>query len=134
MALHISKVAFGCPSIAFLADRLLTRAANGETTITTRYRPKRADEMADGSLYWIIKHHLVARSPILGFADGEVGRTLIRLDDRLVPVRPAPRRAHQGWRYLDDDAVPRDILDGDADDFAALPTSLAMALSALALI
>jgi hypothetical protein len=134
MPLHISKVAFGNSSVESLAAALAGRGVDGEATITTRYRPKRAEEMVGGSLFWIIKHHLVARSPILGFADGEAGRTIIRLSDRLIPIRAIPRRAHQGWRYIEDDAAPRDLGGAESDEIAALPTRLAMELSALALI
>ena len=38
---------------------------------------------------------------VIGFGQTDNGaRTLIRLDAELVPVKPQPRRAHQGWRYL----------------------------------
>ena len=134
MPLHITKVAFGCATVDILDQRLVGRAANGETTVSTRYRPKRADEIKGGSLYWIIKHHLVARSPILGFADDEGGRTIIRVSDRLIPVRAMPRRAHQGWRYLNGEDVPTDLGGSEADELAALPPQLVLALSALALI
>jgi len=134
MPLNITKVAFACPSVDALAERLAQRGTDGVATITTRYRPKRADEITGGSLYWIIKHHLVARSPILGFADVEGGRTGIRLADRLILVRSIPRRAHQGWRYLESAHVPTDLGGAEADELAALPPSLAMELAALALI
>ncbi len=38
---------------------------------------------------------------------------LILLDKVLVPVRPVPRRAFQGWRYLDATDAPPDL--GRAD-------------------
>ena len=134
MPLHITKVAFGCASVDILADRLGARALGGETTVSTRYRPKRAEEIVGGSLFWIIKHHLVARSPILGFADDDGGRTIIRVSDRLIPVRAIPRRAHQGWRYLDGGEAPLDLGDPESDELAALPAGLALELAALALI
>jgi len=49
-----------------------------------------------------------------------------------VPVRPQPRRAHQGWRYLPGEDAPGDLLDGD--DVGMLPPELARALAVLALI
>lgn len=134
MPLHITKVAFGCASVDILADRLEARGAGGESTVTTRYRPKRADEMTGGSLFWIIKHHLVARSPILGFEDVEGGRTIIRVADRLIPVRALPRRAHQGWRYLDDGYAPVDLSGSETDELAGMPPRLVLELSALALL
>ena len=133
MALHITKVAFGGPSGEFLAARLSYRAAGGETTVTTRYKPKRADELVGGSLFWILKHQLVARSPILGFAETAEGRCIIRIADRLVPVSAYPKRAHQGWRYLVGDDAPRDLGDGVAE-LGDMPPAMIRELAALALL
>lgn len=131
--LHISKVAVGCASFEALQRRQQARLADGVVPIVTRFRPKRADELIGGSIYWIVKHRLIARQAIIGFADAEDRRTLIRLDPRLVPIKAVPKRAHQGWRYLADADAPRDF-DGDDDDLGRLPPTLAMKLSALALI
>ncbi len=133
MALHITKVAFGCPSVEFLADRLNERAGGGETTVTTRYKPKRADELIGGSLYWILKHQLVARSPILGFAESAEGRCVIRVATPLVPVALYPKRAHQGWRYLIGADAPRDLADGVAE-LGDMPPGMIRELAALALL
>jgi hypothetical protein len=130
--LHITKVAVGCTDADVLRARLLSRADGNETFITTRYRPTRHAELIGGSLYWIIKHQLVARSRILGFEEQE-GRWLIRLAADLVPVRVRPKRAHQGWRYLKAADVPVD-LDGAADDVAVLPPRLMGELAALGLL
>jgi hypothetical protein len=131
--LHITKVAFGCSSLDVLAERLDSRATAGETTVSTRFRPKRADELVGGSLFWIIKHQLVARQTIVGFAECAEGRCVIRVAAGLVPVRAYPKRAHQGWRYLSGDDAPPDLRDGDVD-LGALPPRLISELSALALI
>jgi hypothetical protein len=131
--LHLSKVAVGCASFEALRQRIESRAGDGMVAITTRFRPKRADELVGGSLYWIVKHRIIARQTILGFADGEDRRTLIRLDATLVAVRAYPKRAHQGWRYLGGADVPEDFDSGDAD-IGALPPALVGELSALALI
>jgi hypothetical protein len=64
-------------------------------------RPKRADELIGGSLHWIVKHRIVARQEILRIADRSDGRIDIVCSDQLVLLPPAPRRAHQGWRYLE---------------------------------
>ena len=130
--LHLTKVAFGCDDVDILRDRLVGRAEGGETFITTRYRPTRHGELVGGSLFWILKHQLVARSEILRFDEVE-GRCAIRLAAELVPVRIRPKRAHQGWRYLTGADAPAD-LDGAVDDLAALPPSLVSALAALALV
>lgn len=133
MALHLTRIAFGCNDVGVLAARLDGRACGGETSVTTRFRPKRADELVGGSLYWIIKHQLVARQTILGFAESDEGRCVIRLAADLVPVRVQPRRAHQGWRYLPGEDAPADLADGVAD-LGGMPSAMISELAALALI
>ncbi len=134
MPLHITKVAFGATSVDHLAERLAARAVAGPVFLTTRYLPKRHEEIAgQGSLFWIIKHHLVARSAILGFGEAEGGKTAILIEPRAIRVEARPRRAHQGWRYLEDADAPRDLGDGVAG-MDALPPALAGELAALALI
>ncbi len=130
--LHITRIAFACDSYAVLADRVSSRAVDGKVYLTTRYRPKRHEELVGGSLYWILKHRLVARSEILGFEDAEGGRTAIILSDKLVPVVPAPRRAHQGWRYLAAADAPADFGDTTGDG-EALPPELTEQLAEIGL-
>lgn len=132
-SLNISKVAVGCASIEALRERQQGRLRDGIVPVTTRFRPKRADELVGGSLYWIIRHRLVVRQTIIGFADGDDRRTIILLDPALVPVRAVPKRAHQGWRYLSEEDAPRDF-DGEDSDLAELPPSMAIKLAALGLI
>lgn len=132
--LHISKVAVGCGSVEALRRRQENRVQNGVVPIATRYRPRRADELVGGSIYWIVKHRLAARQTILGFEESETDRrTIIRLAPELVTVRAQPRRAHQGWRYLAPADAPPD-LGGAGDGLAALPEPLAERLALLALI
>jgi hypothetical protein len=134
MALHITKVAVGCSDVDYLRDRMAERAENGASPIFTRYRPTRHAELIGGSLFWIIKHRLVARQTILAFDEIEDGRRWsVRLDARVVPIRARFKRAHQGWRYLDAGDAPTDYADGDGD-IADMPTAMREALSALALI
>ncbi len=134
MPLHITKVAFGATSVEHLAERLALRGETGPVFLTTRYLPKRHEEIAGlGSLYWIIKHQLVARSPILGFGEAEGGRVAIRLQPRLILVHPHSKRAHQGWRYLEDADAPVDLGEGGAD-IAEMPPELAGKLAGMALI
>jgi hypothetical protein len=133
--LNITKVAVGCTEIETLRERMASRAADGATFITTRYRPKRESEVIGGSLFWIIKHRLVARQEILGFEDDPDGkRCRILLSADLRAVRAHPKRAHQGWRYLIGADAPADLDDGEAEGMAALPREMAAELSALALI
>ena len=131
--LNISKVAVGCASLDALRARQEARRSGGMVPIVTRFRPKRADELIGGSIFWILQHRITARQTILGFAEREDDRrTIIQLDPELVPVRPQPKRAHQGWRYLPPQDAPADMADGDS--CAMLPPQLAQTLAALALI
>lgn len=132
--LHITRVAVGCSSIDMLCARIEARAVDGEVALPTRYRPKRAEELAGGPLYWIIKHRLAARQRIIGFGESEDGRRcIIRLEARLVPVLPQPKRAHQGWRYLAGPDAPEDH-DGSDAELADMPERLIDELSSLGLI
>ncbi len=135
MTLHLTKVAFGAASVDLLAERLAARAQAGPVFLTTRYLPKRHEEIAGvGSLFWIIKHQLVARSPILSFGDAEGGRIAIHIDPALRLVQVRPKRAHQGWRYLEAAEAPLDLGGEEADGLAAMPPTLVGRLSELALI
>ncbi len=108
--------------------------ADGIVPLVTRFMPKRADELVGGSLYWIVKHRLIARNRILGFAvRPRDGRTIIQLDPELVRVRQHSKRAHQGWRYLVAEDAPPD-LDGEPDGLDALPPALLGKLASLALV
>ena len=132
--LNISKVAVGCASFEALRRRQEMRRVGGFVPIVTRFRPKRADELIGGSIYWIVKHRIAARNRIVGFDEREEDRrTIIRLDPELVPVQAHPKRAHQGWRYLSPEDAPGDF-DGSDEGIAALPPDLAVRLAALALI
>jgi hypothetical protein len=132
MPLHLTKVAFGATSVDHLNERLAMRSAAGPVFLTTRFLPKRHEEIAGaGSLFWIIKHHLVARSPILGFGEAEGGKTAILIEPQAIRVAARPKRAHQGWRYLEAHEAPPDLGEGDVGD---LPPALAGELAALALL
>ena len=138
MPLHLTKVAFGADSVDHLAERLRLRGEEGPVFLTTRYLPKRHEEVAGpagegGSMYWILKHQLIARSPILGFGEAEGGRVAIHIDPRLVLVQARPKRAHQGWRYLEGADAPLD-LGGDATGLDIMPPALMTKLAELALI
>lgn len=135
MPLHMTKIAFGSESPATLRAWLEAQGNEGagEALLTTRYLPKRHAEMAGGSLYWIHEHALVGRSPLIGFAQAEDGRWHIRLEPRLIRVQTTPRRAHQGWRYLDDRDAPPDLAGADGGG-EALPARLVGELAKLGLV
>ena len=130
--LHLTKVAFACRDLEALQRRIAARAVGGEVRIATRMRPKRAAELIGGNLYWIVKHRLVGCQQILRFDDREDGRIDIVCSADLVIVSPAPRRAHQGWRYLEDENAPS--TDDDGSGLGALPPRLYGKLASLALV
>ena len=104
----------------------------GELRVPTRMRPKRASELVGGNLYWIVKHRIIAGVEILAFEDRQDGRIDIVCSAELKVVAPMPRRAHQGWRYLDEADAPS--ADGDGSGLAELPPQLYGRLAALALV
>ena len=132
MALHLTKVAYGAQSLEEIQSWFAGRG--DEARLTTRYLPKRHEEIVDGgSLFWIHKHQLVARSPILRFEAAEGGKTHIVIAAQMILVQPRPKRAHQGWRYLDDGDAPADLDAGDAGS-DVLPGGLASELARLGLV
>ena len=135
MPLHLTKVAFGVTSADQLAARWEARAMSGQCFLTTRFLPKRHVEVTgQGSLYWIVKHQLVARSPILRFGEADGGRVAIHLDPRVILVQARPKRAHQGWRYLEHGDAPADLDLGDDTGLSLLPPTLMGRLAELALL
>lgn len=105
---------------------------NGELQIPTRMRPKRADELIGGNLYWILRHTIIAGVEILRFEDRDDGRIDIVCSAELKTVAPVPRRAHQGWRYLEDQDAPK--MDDGGSGLAQLPPQLYGKLASLALV
>jgi hypothetical protein len=130
--LHLTKVAFGCRTIEALEKRVAARSRGGEIRIVTRMRPKRVDELVGGSIYWIVKHRLVACQQILRIEDRNDGRIDIICSGELVLIPPSPMRAHQGWRYLEDESAPSQ--EGDGTGVAELPPRLYGKLANLALL
>jgi len=146
MTVHLVKLCVGAASIEDLAEwqrkRLAAMRKAGEPPRMfhrTFQSPKRQRELLDGgSLYWVIKGLIQARQRLTGFEEGvkEDGSRccLLILDPMLVAVRPTPRRAFQGWRYLDAADAPAD-LKGTADaELASLPPAMRRELADLGLI
>ena len=137
MALHLIKLCVGCDSIDDLAQWQAERLRRGEDVgHTTRMFPKRRDELlAGGSLYWVIRGHIQVRQPVLDLktvigGDG-IERCRIVLGSELAPVRPTPRRAFQGWRYLKAEDAPPDLGGTSAED---VPEAMRQELLRLGLI
>lgn len=115
MALNLIKLCVGVSEIEEL-EQWVRDARAGRDTLdhVTRMFPKRGEEIvAGGSVYWVIRGLILCRQPIAGLvavkgADG-IERCRIDFKPKLVPVFPAPRRAFQGWRYLEAADAPRDL-------------------------
>ncbi len=140
---HLIKLCVGVDSLQELADwqkkRLKEKRAKGqkpELMHVTRQTPKRADEILDGgSLYWVIKGQIAARQRLIELR--EVSRNGVPhcglvYDKKLVPVRPRPRRAFQGWRYFDDKDAPPDF--AELKGAKGLPEALKRELATLGLL
>ena len=133
MPLHLTKVAVGCASVEALQNRIARRITVGnEVRVPTRMRPKRMAELVGGSLHWIVKHRIVARQQILRFDDRSDGRIDIVCSADLVTMPPRPKRAHQGWRYLEEDEAP--AAEDDGTGLSELPPRMYARLAALALV
>ena len=121
MTLHLIKLCVGADSVEDLRTwqterlaQLKKRGQKPELTHTTRMVPKRREQILDGgSLYWVIKGYTAVRQPLVDirpFVDKEgVGRCHLVYAKDLVLVAPRPRRAFQGWRYLDAKDAPPDV-------------------------
>jgi hypothetical protein len=145
MALHLIKLCVGAESIDDLRDWVARKAQTAvaaglepHSYHTTRMVPKRVEELLEGgSLYWVIKGQVQARQRLTGietFTDGEgIGRCNLILGPEVVETAYQPRRAFQGWRYLQDNEAPRDLAALGADT-AELPLELRRELAELGLL
>jgi hypothetical protein len=130
MTVHLLKLCVGVDTVQDLAiwqaERLkrLKRARKvAELCHRTLQTPRRRDEVLDGgSLYWVIKGYVLVRQRVLDLRpdrkDDGTACCGIVLDPELVLTRSHPRRAFQGWRYLNPADAPRDLqaYDAAADD------------------
>jgi hypothetical protein len=130
--LHMTRVAVGCADYPALQARIANYAQGSEIRFTTRFKPKRADELIGGKLHFIVKHTLVGRVEILRFDDRDDGRIDIVCVAALERIHPQPKRAHQGWRYLADADAPKALDAGEG--LADLPPELYRELAELSLI
>jgi len=147
MALHLIKLCVGCDSIEDLAswqaERLKQMRKAGQKKPRLFHRtfqmPKRREELLDGgSLFWVIKGIVQVRQPLLDIAEGTKDDgtpcCMLIFKNELVPVRPVPRRAFQGWRYLDADEAPEDLKRGAGNDIVAMPPKMRKQLAELGLL
>ncbi|MFN3743178.1 MAG: DUF1489 family protein [Hyphomicrobiaceae bacterium] len=146
MTIHLVKLCVGCESIddlaAWQSERLKQlKAAKQKPELFHRtfQMPKRREELLDGgSIYWVIKGVIQARQRLLDLKEGTrpdgTPCTLLILDRKLVHVRPVPRRAFQGWRYLAPEDAPADLAGDRRGDLDAMPAKLRRELAELGLL
>ncbi len=145
MTVHLVKLCVGADSIEDLVDwqakhrRAKSKGGKSCAYHTTFQWPKREADLLDGgSLYWVIKGVILVRQAIVGLEEGtkEDGSRccVLMLDPKLVPVRPMPRKAFQGWRYLDRTEAPSDLKRGAKSQFAEMPAHLRKKLADLGLV
>lgn len=119
--LHLVKLCVGVDSLAMLrtwqhrhAEAACAAGRDPRPLHRTRNMPRRRAELvAGGSLYWVVRRRIIVRQRIQEIrqvADDE-GRSLaeIILDPNLVLTTPIPRRPFQGWRYLSAAEAPADL-------------------------
>ena len=132
MPLHLIKLCVGIDSVDELRAWRAQRAAQGHRSVVpTRQTPKRAAELLEGgSLYWVIKGSILVRQAIEEVVTLEEGTQPCRiyLEPNLIETAPQPRRAFQGWRYLEFKDAPPDLAVGGDE---AVPQDLAKQLREL---
>lgn len=145
MTVHLIKLCVGVETPRELAEwqaRRLKRLARAKKTPEHCHRtlqtPRRRVEILDGgSLYWVIKGFVLVRQRIIDLRDDvkDDGTRCcgIVLDTEIVPTRLHPRRAFQGWRYLEAADAPPDVK-GFAEEADAMPRAMREELRALRLI
>lgn len=133
MTVHLVKLCVGVDTVKDLkiwqAERLRFLTRKGEVPELchkTMQMPRRREEVLDGgSLYWVVKGLVLARQRILDLkkTTRDDGRACcgIVLDPTIVGTRPHPRRAFQGWRYLEAADAPADtpLVDNDNEQMPA---------------
>ena len=146
MVVHLIKMAVGIESFSHLAhvqkNRLQDLDKAGEPPLLrhwTRNFPTRAEEIcAGGSLYWIIKGAIRARQKISSIDKNTSERSRKRcalvLDTTLVRTELKISKPIQGWRYLDPQAAPKDLLMVANEGNADIPMEMARELRELGLL
>lgn len=138
--LNIIKLCVGAESVEDLTDWHRSHVHvwdAGTTEHVTRMWPKREAELLNGgSLYWVIKGVVLARQRLIGMElrqghDG-INRCALIMDAEVIRTEAAPRRAFQGWRYLNPLESPRDLPKGRARE-EPLPPQMAQALAEIGL-
>jgi hypothetical protein len=133
VALNLIKLCVGCDTVDDLVGWHAAHRAGQPWILQTRQTPKRAVELIDGgSVYRVFKGVVLCRQAILAIdtvGEGKAARCHITLDPQIVLTAPTPRRAFQGWRYLEGKDAPEDL--GVRGQMVAVPQDLALKLREL---
>lgn len=118
MPLNLIKLCVGVSEISEMKNWVKMARKGGEALDhVTRMFPRRKDEiLPGGSLFWVIRGMILCRQPIadleaIACSDG-IQRCRIVFKPQIIIVRPTPRRAFQGWRYLLEEDSPVDMAAG----------------------
>ena len=139
MTLHLIKLCVGVGEIEELRQWVAQALKAGavDDHVTRMFPKKREEILAGGSLYWVMRGMIMCRQPIADLqevVDAEgIHRCRIVFEPKVIAVRPTPRRAFQGWRYLGSEDAPSDLKTGQALD-DAMPEAMRRQLASLALI
>ena len=133
---NLVKLSVGTESVEDMLDwqrRRSKQVEGGQYYHVTRMWPKREADLLDGgSIYWVIKGVILARQRILELRE-IVGQDGIRrcglvLERDVTLVAATPKKAFQGWRYLDPRDAPPDLAAGRQHE-EPLPPALSKALA-----
>jgi hypothetical protein len=123
MTVHLVKLCVGIDSIAELVqyrEEMARKRGRSKKPLEdshwTRSFPRRAEEVLDGgSLYWVIRGQICVRHRILRLdeVEDDDGKPYCAIvyDPTVIVTDIRPRRAFQGWRYLEVEDAPADRLD-----------------------
>jgi hypothetical protein len=136
-SINLLKLCVGADRVEDLSDWQDSHYKGRQPEHVTRMWPKREAELLNGgSLYWVFRGLVLARQRLLGLEErrGKDGilRCALILDREVVRTEPQPRRAFQGWRYLETREAPRDLGNARAAE-KGLPPKLAVALAEIGL-
>ncbi len=138
MTLNLIKLCVGVSEMSEMKSWVAIARGSGEVLdhVTRMFPRRKAEIVPGGSLYWVIRGLILCRQPIADLvpvigADG-IERCQIVFKPQIIPVRPTPRRAFQGWRYLTAEDAPADMPKGAAAQ--DLSETMRIELAALGLI
>lgn len=115
MPLHMIKMAPGLKELSELDTWFSARFRGDTAFISTKSCPTRQEELlSGGSVYWVFGTQILGRQALTSFEKNKPpsGRCVIGVKRELIPVVPTPKRAFQGWRYLEDGDAPSDLPKG----------------------